>query len=328
MQSRRWIAGAVAAAMLLGAAAYYWFYNSRDTLPNGIVSTNGRLEAEKVEVATKQAGRIAAIHAEEGEMVDAGAVVAKMDTAELDALLRQAEARVRSAVETQAEAKALIAQRESQRSLAEKELERGLILHDKGYFPTDKLDQRKAEVDVADAGLRAANAELQSAIAAQQAAEGEVQRLNSLIDDCVLKSPVRGRVQYKLAQPGEVLAAGGRVLTIIDIGNVYMTVFLPAKDAGRLTLGDDARLILDPVPQYVIPAKVTYVATESQFTPKTVETQDEREKLMFRVKLAIDAALLKKYESEVKTGVRGMAYMRTSRDVEWPESLVVKLPAS
>jgi HlyD family secretion protein len=246
----------------------------------------------------------------------------------LDALLRQAEARVRSAVETQAEAKALIAQRESQRSLAEKELERGLILHDKGYFPTDKLDQRKAEVDVADAGLRAANAELQSAIAAQQAAEGEVQRLNSLIDDCVLKSPVRGRVQYKLAQPGEVLAAGGRVLTIIDIGNVYMTVFLPAKDAGRLTLGDDARLILDPVPQYVIPAKVTYVATESQFTPKTVETQDEREKLMFRVKLAIDAALLKKYESEVKTGVRGMAYMRTSRDVEWPESLVVKLPAS
>lgn len=116
------------------------------------------------------------------------------------------------------------------------------------------------------------------------------------------------------------------MLTLVDIADVYMTVFVPARDAALLSVGGEARLILDPIPQYVIPGAVTFVAAEAQFTPKSVETSDEREKLMFRVKVAIDHALLKKFEEKVKTGVRGVAYLRTRQATEWPEELALKLP--
>src|SRR5208282_3877638 len=105
-----------------------------------------------------------------------------------------------------------------------------------------------------------------------------------------------------------------------------MTVFLPAADAGRLAVGDEARIILDPVPDYVVPATVSFVAADAQFTPKTVETSDERAKLMFRVKLKIDPQVLQAFYTRVKTGVRGMGFVRTKADVDWPADLEVKLP--
>ena len=109
---------------------------------------------------------------------------------------------------------------------------------------------------------------------------------------------------------GEVVAAGQRVLTILDLNDVYMTIYLPAKEAGQLALGDEARTILDRIPQYVLPATISFVATEAQFTPKSVETAEEREKLMFRVKLQADPEVLKKYHRQVKTGVRGLGFVR------------------
>ena len=144
--------------------------------------------------------------------------------------------------------------------------------------------------------------------------------------DLVLVSPRTGRVQYQLARNGEVVAAGGKVLTILDLHDVYMTIFLPAASAGKLEIGGEARIILDPVPQYVIPASVSFVAADAQFTPKTVETTDEREKLMFRVKLKLDAEVLKKYSRRVKTGVRGLGIVRTNTATAWPDDLQVKLP--
>jgi HlyD family secretion protein len=176
-----------------------------------------------------------------------------------------------------------------------------------------------AAYDTAVAGLDAAKA----TIVADQAAVAEIQ---SQIDDSTLVAPRYGRIEYKLAQPGEVLAAGGRVLTLVDLTNIYMTIFLPAGEAGRLVLGDDARVILDPIPQYVVPAKVTFVAPEAQFTPKTVETSEEREKLMFRIKLTIPPDLVQRYAERAKTGVRGIGYVRTSPNAVWPDYLQVKLP--
>ena len=105
-----------------------------------------------------------------------------------------------------------------------------------------------------------------------------------------------------------------------------MTIFLPAADAGRLAVGDEARIILDPVPDSVIPANVSFVAADAQFTPKTVETTDERTELMFRVKLKIDAQVLQPFYTQVKTGIRGLGFVRTKADMEWPADLQVKLP--
>jgi HlyD family secretion protein len=84
-------------------------------------------------------------------------------------------------------------------------------------------------------------------------------------------------------------------------------------------------LVLDAAPQYIVPARATFVADVAQFTPKTVETADERQKLMFRIKAKIDPALLKKYIRQVKTGLPGMAYVRLDPNAQWPTSLQGKL---
>ena len=167
---------------------------------------------------------------------------------------------------------------------------------------------------------------MEEAQAAIRAADAQVDRLKTLLNDATIASPVRGRVEYRLIEPGAVLPAGGRIATVLDLSDVYMTVFLSAHDAGRITIGDDARVVLDVAPNYVFPARVSFVASEAQFTPKTVETRTEREKLMFRVKLQAPPELLKTFEAQVKSGLRGVGYVRVARDAAWPAKLAVKLP--
>lgn len=138
-----------------------------------------------------------------------------------------------------------------------------------------------------------------------------------------------GRVLYRLAEPGEVLSAGGKVLTIVNLTDVYMEIYLPAADAHRVSIGSEARIKLDIV-DFAVPAKVSFVSPELQFTPKQVETRSEREKLMFRVKVRVPSELIRKYIDRVKTGVRGVAYVRLNNpgaepQPAWPEFLN-KLP--
>lgn len=303
-----------------------WRRLTGERLPPEIVSTNGRIEAEQVLVSAKFAGRVLQVLVDEGQTVDAGAVVARMDTSELDAQLLGAEAQVRRAERAAAEAEAAIAQRDSERVLAKQEFDRASTLAERGYGTVQQLDLRRSQLNAAEAAHRAASAALDAANASADAARAEVARIRSLLDDAVLVAPRRGRVEYKLVHSGEVVSAGAPIATLLDLSDVYMTVFLPARVAGRLAIGDEARIVFDPAPEYVVPARVSFVATEAQFTPKTVETADEREKLMFRVKLRIAPALLKQYESQVKIGVRGVAYVRTSTTAAWPAGLDVKLP--
>lgn len=323
---------ALAAAALLvllavGAAGYlYWRNAVNDRLPDGIVATNGRIEAEQIEIATKIPGRVTEIRVEEGDMVKAGEVVARLDSVQLEAQLRAAEAQLRQAQKAKDQTEHVLTQRTSERDLARQEYQRGRTLHASGNMPTETLDKRRSASETADAAWNAASAALEQATAAVEAAEANVAQTRSLLDDTVLTAPRAGRIQYRLANPGEVLAAGGRVATLLDLTDVYMTVFLPARDAGRLAFGAEARLVLDPAPQYVVPATVSFVAAEAQFTPKSVETSAERDSLMFRVKLKIAPELLKKYQNQVKTGVRGVAYVRVRGDAAWPERLAVKLP--
>ena len=161
--------------------------------------------------------------------------------------------------------------------------------------------------------------------AAVDAAKAAIESINADLNDSVLKAPRDGRVQYRVSQPGEVLAAGGRVLNMVDLGDVYMTFFLPTADAGRVAIGAEVRLVLDAIPQYVIPAKATFVADVAQFTPKTVETEEERQKLMFRIKAHIAPELLRQHIEHVKTGLPGMAYVQLDPAATWPDNLKIKL---
>jgi HlyD family secretion protein len=317
-------AGLVALAAVIAVLA--WRALREPGLPAGIASGNGRLEATEVDITTKFAGRLAEVSVKEGDDVAAGQVLARLDVRELQAELRQAQAQVTQAEKQRSAAAAVIAQRESEVALAEKNLARSRELYENENIPIEQLQRSETAVQTARAARAAAEAELALAEAAIDAARARVESVRTRIDDSALKTPIAGRVLYRLAEPSEVLAAGGKVFTVLDLTDATMAIFLPTLPAGRLRIGDEARLILDAIPEFTIPATVTFVSPEAQFTPKEVETRTEREKLMFRVKVRIDSALLAQHAAIMKTGVPGVAYVRLGADVEWPQELQVRLP--
>lgn len=293
-------------------------------LPEGIARSNGRLEATQVDVSAKYAGRISEMNVEEGSPVKVGQVVGKISSPEMEAQLRAAQASVQKAKDAVAAAEAEIVTRRSALEFAKGDFDRAIELIKSGNITKQLYDQRQRNFEAAQAATAAVQAQRDQALSAVSNAAAEVERIQAMLADLTLVSPREGRVQYQLAHAGEVVAAGAPILTILDLTDVYMTIFLPAAVAGKLEVGGEARLVLDPIPDTVIPATVSFVAADAQFTPKTVETKDEREKLMFRVKLKVDPDLLRKYISRVKTGVRGIGFVRTNADVAWPESLQVK----
>jgi len=296
------------------------------TLPDGIVKSNGRIEATQLDVSSKYAGRLSEVTVDEGYSVTQGQVIAKLTSPEYEAQLRAAQANVQNANNALTAAEAEITSRQSQLEFSKTDFARGQELNKTGFITKQVFDQRRRNLDAATAAVAAATAQRDQAKSAIKNSEAEVERVQSIITDLTLLSPRNGRVQYLLARAGEVVAAGAPIVTILDLTDVYMTIFLPASDAGKLSIGDDARIILDPVPDYIIPARVSFVAADAQFTPKTVETKDERTKLTFRVKLKVDPTVLQTFYQKVKTGIRGMGFVRTKANVEWPAELQVKLP--
>jgi len=335
--------------LVAGGGYYAWQQSRTGTLPEGIASGNGRIEAVEIDVSAKSPGRIKEILVDEGDFVKAGDVLARMDTTQLEAQRRQAEAqlqRARIAVDTantlvaqrEAErtaAEAVVSQREAELDAAERTLKRSEQLALSNTVSQQVLDRdraaersaaatvaaARAQVAASEAAINAAKVMEVDARASVDAAQASIESIDAEIDDAILRSPRDGRVQYRVAEPGEVLGSGGRVLNLIDLSDVYMTFFLPTAQAGRVGIGSDVRLVLDAAPQFIVPAKVTFVADVAQFTPKTVETEEERQKLMFRVKARIAPELLRKYIQQVKTGLPGVAYVQIDPNAEWPASL-------
>ncbi|MCF6260510.1 MAG: HlyD family efflux transporter periplasmic adaptor subunit [Gammaproteobacteria bacterium] len=293
-------------------------------LPEGFVSGNGRTEAIEVDITTKFGGRLEQVFVKEGDLVEPDQTLARVDTRELEAQLRRAQAEVRRTEQEKYFAVAVIAQRKSELSLMRKDMERAKGLYENDGISLEQLQRNETAVETAKATLAAAQAQLSNAEAAIEAAIANTELIKTQIDDSVLRAPIGGRVLYRLAEPGEVLPGGGKVLTVLDPNDIYMTLFLPTHEAARVGIGAEARVVLDGIPDMVIPAHVSYVAPRAQFTPKEVETRTEREKLMFRLKVQLDADFLKAHAALAKTGIPGVAYIRLAQDAEWPEYLLIE----
>jgi len=325
---RKTTTGILAATALLiaGAAAYVFVSDSREGLPAGFVQGNGRIEAEQVDIAPTIAGRVERVLAAEGSLVASGDVLVEMDTDELSAALDRAEAEVALARQAKAESEAVVVQRQSELRRAAHELDRGRTLLAGQNISESVFEERETTYLVAEAVLGAAKARVATADSRIEAAKAEVRRIAAQIADSTLFAPMQGRVLYRLAEPGEVVAAGGPILTLLSLENIYMDVFLPAGEAGLLPIGAEARIVLDALPDFAIPATVSFVSPEAQFTPKQVETMSEREQLVFRVRVRIPEDLVAGRIEHVKTGLRGVAVIRLAPDGAWPEVLERRIP--
>lgn len=326
-----------------------WKVFQTNGLTKDFISGNGRIEANEIDVATKLGGRLIRTFVDEGELVKKDQILAQMQTDVLEAQLEEATAnhkqalkmvdiataRVVVAENNLVTAKAVAKQRETELDAANGRLVRSKALAKSGAISLQALDDDRAlarsslaardaamaQIAANEAAIVAAKAELNGAKSTVEAYIANIKRITVEINDSQLKAPCMAKVQYKITQPGEVLAGGGKVLSLVDLHDFHMLFFLPETIAGRIAIGSEVRIILDAAPHYVIPARVSFISSVAQFTPKTVETASERQKLMFRVKAKIDQDLIERNLQQVKTGVPGEAFLKLNSQVPWPKEL-------
>jgi HlyD family secretion protein len=272
--------------------------------------------------------------------------VLEAQRSEAEAQLAQAQNAIQTALSqvsqqesNRAAARAVVEQRQAELNAAGKRVARSTALAREGATPQQEQDDDAASVESARAAIEASRAQVAASDAAiatarsqvigarsnVEAARATIRRIDADIADSALKAPREGRIQYRVAQPGEVVAGGGKVLNLVDLSDVYMTFFLPETAAGRVGIGSEIRIVLDAAPRWVVPARASFVADVAQFTPKTVETASERQKLMFRVKARIAPELLRRHIRQVKTGLPGMAYVKIDDAATWPAKLTVNV---
>lgn len=343
----------VIAILLFAIGGLAWYFLRTPELGPGFAMGNGRIEATEVDISAKNPGRVIHIFFDEGDFIQPNTLVAQQDTASLQAQRKQAVAYLNEAnnkvtttetvvIQRQADknaAQAVLAQRQAELIAASKHAKRSATLAHEGATPMQEYDDdiarqesskaavvaARAQIAAAEAAISTAKTQVIGAKAQVEAAKAEITRLDSDIHDANLYAPIFGRVQYRIIQPGEVVASGGKILNMVDLQDVYMTFFVPEAATGKIALGAEARIVLDAAPQYVIPAHISYVSDVAQFTPKTVETESERQKLMFRVKARIDPQLLRENIRQIKTGLPGVAYVRLDSKEPWPKNLQLKV---
>lgn len=344
-------------AVLLAAAAGggWWLYQQQEStaLPDFVFHSNGRLELNRLDVASLYPGRVERVLVAEGDAVKANEVLVELSSAQSSGqlaaaqaatlraaeLVQRARAGVTQAQQAVARADAEIAAYRQQQKVAKLELDNAKQMRREDLVSASELAKRQADFERATASVKAAQAaraEAQAAVAQGQAAVAEaeagVKQAQAQADtaasadaDMAIRSPLTARVEYRLVEPGTVIGAGSHVISLLDPADVSMNVFLPNATVGGLRVGDEARLVLDGI-DAVFPAQVSFIASEAQFTPKAVETADEREKLVFRVKLKVPADVAQRYDRLLKGGMTGDGYVRRDSSQAWPLALEVRLP--
>lgn len=323
MMKKIWIVP-VAAALAAGGW-YYWQQHHQSGLPEGFAQSNGRLELKRFDVASLYAGRVKAMLVDEGSRVEEGDVLAELSSDTSASQLDGARAQKQRAQEAVARAEAEIKAYEQQQKVAQLDFTNTQNLRRDDLVSDAELSKRRAARDSAAASVGAARAARAEAAAAVAAAQAQIDQAASVNDDMAIRAPIAGRVEYTIAEVGNVIGAGSKVVSLLDPSDVSMAVFLPTTQISRLKVGDEARIVLDGM-DAVWPAAITFIATDAQFTPKSVETQSEREKLMFKVKLQVPAATAAKYNGLLKGGITGNGYVRLDNQAAWPADLALKLP--
>lgn len=321
---KKWLLVLLAVVAL--AAVAVWVNMARDKgLPQGFAGANGRLELQRLDVATLYPGRVEAVQVDEGDEVSEGMVLAELSSAQSTSQLAAAKAAKQRALQAQTRAQAQIEAHQQERKVAQMELDNTRELKQEALVSAAELTRRQAARDGAAAAVTAAAAAKAEAAAAVAQAQAQMDAAAAANDDMLIRAPQAGRVAYRLVEPGNVLAAGSKVVSLHNPAHVSMTLFLPTDSIGRIRLGDEARIVLDGI-DAVWPAKVQSIADEAQFTPKYVETANEREKLMYRVALRIPDEVALAHKGLLKGGLTGNGYVRLDTQLNWPAPWQVRLP--
>jgi HlyD family secretion protein len=355
-----WLLLGVGAVVLVALLVIYRI--STAPLPEGLLQVNGRIEGDTTTVAAKYPGKVREIMAKEGDLVEAGQVLAQLEDEEIQARLRQADAAIASlearrdaANETLAVAKkelplgiaAAQAQVNHMQATVEKaqaaegqfgrDLGRIKALAEAGTVNKQRLEQAQLQytaitkdIQSAQAGLMGAQKQLERAklgkdqIAAKEtelkALDSELDRMHAMreeaaiaLENLTVKAPTKGIVTARLVEAGEVGAAGRPMYELVSLDRLYLKVYVPGNEIGKVRRGLKAQVYVDSYPDRPFPAMVDYISSRAEFTPKEVQTPDERVKQVYAVKLYF----AENPDYLLTPGMPADAVIRWDENVEW-----------
>jgi HlyD family secretion protein len=350
------------ASLIVAGTFVYYYLAGASVFPDGLIQTNGRLEGDKVIIASKVPGRIVTLRAQEGDVITAGQVMAQLDDetarsrvaqaraawemakahvestrSALNVLRQQvptniatAEAGVRAAeavleksraaegqahrdaqrFHTLAEAKTVDAKTAEQAELAWKVADRELEGARAGLL---QAQQALRDARLGPARINTLEAELAASEAAVREAEARLAEAQTALNDLTVVSPAAGTVTTRFADLGEVVNVGMPLFELVDLDNLYLKAYIPEVKIGKVRLGLPAQIYTDVFPDQPFPAKVRYIAARAEFTPKEVQTPDERTKLVYAMKLYLD----KNPDHSLTPGLPADAVIRWQEDAPW-----------
>ena len=305
----------------------------------GIYESNGRTELKRIDVASIYSGRVEEYLVQEGDTVKKGQIIARLKDTQTKGRVNNAKASLAASESALMASGEQLAKIDSEiKALSEKvrlakiELENARKLRKDNLIGQTELERRIS-------ALNQYTANLETARSSRQEAKWNMDRNSHLVEqnraqldmaldadsDMVITSPIDGYVEYTLTDPGSVIASGGRVAALLDPLDLTLDLFVPSQKVSNLSVGDEARIVIDGL-DAVIPAKISFIAADAQFTPKFVETAEERAKLMFKVTLRISPELLKKHARLFNGGMPALGYVRFDPNAAWPAALAVKMP--
>ena len=304
---------AIAALVLLAlvTAAIVYLRHDPEVEGDKTLRISGNIELTEVQASFKVPGRVLARPVEEGALVRRGEIVARLEDAELAAALRLAQAEADAAAanlaeleagarsEEIAQGEALLARAEAEAARAAADFDRSQALYRKEVIPKRDLETARATHDQARAAARERREALQllrkgarreriaAARAGLDAALARVATARERLGYATLVAPISGVVLSKSVEPGEQVAVGTPVVTLGDLEQCWLKGYIPETDLGRVKLGQRARVTTDGHPGRVFEGRVSFISSQAEFTPKSVQTEKERVKLVYRIKIEL-----------------------------------------
>lgn len=316
MKTWLWTAGAV----VLVAVLSYWAFATLRTaaLPAGLLYGNGHIEGTEVAVGAEVSARVVESRFVEGESVEAGDLLVRLDDAELSARLRQAQAEVEALLRAVSRVEQELALWRHHRSSAQENLDRIEALRRKGAASPQQLNDAQDRFREAEAQVNALQAQVAETRAHVEAAGQQVEVLRLQRAKTEIRAPVPGTVLTKGIEVGELAMPGRVVAVLVDLSRLDLKVYIPEAQIGKIKLGDPAKVRVDAFPDRYFPASITQIDQRAQFTPRDIHLPEERVRMVFGVKLALENPT-----RQLKPGMPADAWIRWDQGVSWPQRLLV-----
>ena len=283
-----------------------------DRSNSNLIESTGTIEATEVDIRSEASGKILTLYFDEGDWVKKGDILAEVDHEKRDIELAQAKARL---AEAEAQLALLIKglrDKEVERSHeafleskvllkdSKREYKRIQKLYDEGVVDLGSRDKVEAAYEAAQKRYEIAKKnyeiavegsrkeEIQAGEAVKAAAEAQVRLIKRQIEDATVTIPVDGVISERYVELGEFISEGSLIATVIDLKHVWIMAYVTEKNLGKVKLGKRGKVMIDSFPDKEFIGKVTYISPEAEFTPKNIQTKEERVKLVFGVKIEVE----------------------------------------